>query len=147
MGETFMKNLLAFALALSIPMLAYAIPESPSGINFSVVGCSGIYQIDGDTFSVDCSQDTVEISTLTVHGDATFEGNISAAGTFSFAAPLVIDGFTHYGSTPNINIQTLVCAAGQGLCAVVSEDEGDLYISTGTAAGDFRNSRTGKGPY
>lgn len=146
-NERFFFSLLALALAVAcVVTRVVALPANPGGIDFSVVGCTGIYKIDPDTFVVDCTNDTVTISTLTVNGDSTFLGSLTTSGTFTFSGPLSFSGFTHYGSTANVNIQSLVCTGGVGACAAVSLSNGDLYISTGSTAGQFRNARTGTGP-
>lgn len=59
---------------------------------------------------------------------------------------LTVLGLSLQGIKTNAEIQALVCAAGIGACIASSSDEGDLYISTGTLAGQYRNARTGKGP-
>ncbi len=59
---------------------------------------------------------------------------------------LTVNGVQELGLRTNSQIQALSCAGGQGACRVTSSDEGDIYTSTGTAAGQWRNSRTGKGP-
>ena len=58
----------------------------------------------------------------------------------------VISQVTYQGLKANSAIQILVCAAGTGACYVTSSDSGDLYISTGATAGQYRNTRTGTGP-
>lgn len=125
---------LAWALAILLPLTAQAIPPNPGGVDFSVVGCTGIYKIDPDTFVVDCDANNVTVTTLTV------TNNLIIPSSFT------ISGFTLYGSTDNAGIQSVSCPTGTGTCGYYSTDEGDLYISTGTGAGQWRNSRTGKGP-
>lgn len=58
-----------------------------------------------------------------------------------------VNSSQNLGLNTNAEIQALTCAGGTGACHAISSDEGDLYISTGTLAGQFRNARTGKGPY
>ena len=60
---------------------------------------------------------------------------------------LRIGGLQIQGAHSLAEIQVLSCADGAGACMVSCTDEGDLYLSTGTAAGQYRNARTGKGPY
>lgn len=55
-------------------------------------------------------------------------------------------GFVNQGVRTQLQIQALICPGGKGACVVYSSDEGDPYVSTGTLVGQYRNSRTGKGP-
>lgn len=59
---------------------------------------------------------------------------------------LRINGTLFQGKKTNAQIQALVCAGGLGDCIASSLTDGDLYTSTGTLAGQYRNARTGKGP-
>ena len=76
----------------------------------------------------------------TISGDLTVTGSIISTNTFS------ISGFEIQGSTDNTGIKASICAGGLGACMIISTDEGDIYVSTGTGIGAYRNSRTGKAP-
>lgn len=120
-------------VSFSVP-ITLASTMTITGNKFSVGGST--FVIDGGFVAIGKAVPTVA---LDVVGDGTFTGEISASS-------LLIQGFTVSGSANNATIQSYVCTAGIGRCAISSTDEGDLYISTGTLAGQFRNARTGKGP-
>lgn len=64
----------------------------------------------------------------------------------SISNSFTVNGSQNLGLNSNAQIQALTCSGGLGACHAFSSTEGDMYISTGTVAGQFRNARTGKGP-
>jgi hypothetical protein len=159
MGETEMKRLIIGLLFLAItPFVAFSIPENPGGTVFDVVGCTGVYRIDGNTFVIDCVNDNAQVpdlradlvsiggiqissTTITMPGGVTL-----SSSTVVFSAPITIGDFVLYGSTDTAGLQFSGCVGGKGKCGIWNSDEADLYISTSTDLGAWRNSRTGKGP-
>lgn len=131
--------ILLLVLAMLSPIQVLAIPGTAAPTLIDVVGCQGIYKIDGETFQVDCPNNSVTISSLTVTGSISIAGGITVSST-------TINGLQVLGSTDTLGIELSVCSTGQGRCVWYSIDTGDQYISTGTLAGQFRNSRTGTGP-
>lgn len=71
---------------------------------------------------------------------------VNRVGSDAITGDLRVNGALFQGKKTNVQIQGLTCAGGVGDCFVISSDEGDIYISTGSAVNQYRNSRTGVGP-
>jgi hypothetical protein len=67
-------------------------------------------------------------------------------GAFSMDTKLTIVGLTIYGAKTAVQIQALACTEGAGKCLVMNTDDFDLYSSTDSTAGSWRNTRTGVAP-
>lgn len=106
-------------------------PLAPGSHNISLVWAStGAVQARLGVNMLGCSltyrEDPYQIDTSTAVG-----------GT---GAP----GVTDYGAKSNVQLRALACPIIP--CRAQSTTDFDLYTATGTAAGDWRNSRIGTGP-
>lgn len=107
----------ASTVSVSAPILGDGSPSSPLSLDSSSVTLKG--------------QNVVEKT-----GD-TMTGTLSLPDA-------VIGGLTDFGARTSAQIRALACSVLP--CRVVSSTDYDLYTATGTAAGDWRNTRLGTGP-
>jgi len=99
--------------------------------------------ITSSTDSLQSQLTQVAVDTTTLRTDV--DAKLPLAGG-TLAGTLTVIDLNISGTATNATIRGLTCSGGVGKCVIASTDEGDLYISTGTLAGQFRNARTGKGP-
>ena len=87
------------------------------------------FPASNNTILISTPTATVTIANLVVTNDGAILGNV-----------------TYHGLKTNAQISALTCAGGAGACEATSSDNGDVYRSTGTLTGQYRNTRTGTGP-
>lgn len=91
------------------------------------------------------NMDTLEAAVLDKRVGGTITGNLAVTGTFSAVglSSTTINGIEVYGSLTGAELQFKTCPT---VCLAYNTDENAIYESTGTALGQWRNSRTGTGP-
>lgn len=121
--------------------------DAPQLVNTSVTPGAYGSATQAGTFTVDADGRLTAAASTTVTPAA---GSVSAGaftGSFSFGSALTVSGLDIRGSATAATIRTTTCAAHATVpCMIMNRDDSDLYTSTGTAIGSWRNSRTGIAP-
>lgn len=84
---------------------------------------------------------------ITFVSSVTVTSNLGIIGSGTFTSTTTVNGLQFFGIMTGATLRTIACpSAVLGTCLAVNSDEGDIYLSTGSAISQWRNGRTGKGP-
>lgn len=99
------------------------------------------------TFTVDADGRLTTAGNTTVTPAAASVVAGSFSGSFTFSSALTVSGLDMRGAMSGAALQAAACSAHATVpCMAFNTTDNDLYTSTGTTAGSWRNSRTGVAP-
>lgn len=99
------------------------------------------------TFTVDADGRLTAAANVTATPAASSVSAGTFSGSFTFSSALTVSGLDMRGALAGATLRTTACSAHATVpCLAFNTSDSDLYTSTGTATGAWRNSRTGTAP-